>query len=85
MTCCGNSNHGQAFDPECEAPLEEDVARFGGDGITCPSCDADVYHDAAMCGACGHAMVKEPSGPRSPWIRVTAVVVTIAFLLVFVL
>ena len=85
MSCCGKSNHGREFDPECEAPLERDIAAFGDDGITCPSCGADVYHDAAMCNTCGHAMVKEPTSPRATWVRVTAAVVIVAFVLVFVL
>ena len=85
MSCCGNSNHGCAFDPDREGPSENDVRIFGGDGITCPECGADVYHDAAMCNTCGHAMTDDHASGSRKWVAVTSVIVLAAFILVFAL
>lgn len=85
MGCCNLPKHGCGFDSDSECPSAEDVARFGGDDIACPSCGADVYHDAAICNACGHAIAHEPTGKAKPWVMLTTGVVLIAFVLVFTL
>jgi len=86
MGCC-NTKHGCEFDPDNEAPSCDDVARFGGDDIACPSCGSDVYHDAAICHACGHAIEHAPAGSSKakPWVIATSAAMLVAFVLVFVL
>lgn len=56
MSCCGPRN-APDFDDEREGLSDADLARFGGDGIACPSCRADVYADAPMCPRCGRALL----------------------------
>jgi uncharacterized protein (DUF983 family) len=76
---------GPEFDPDFEAPSDEDIARFGGDAIACPSCGAEVYHDAAMCQDCGH-LLTDAGGPRSGparWVIVGVVGLMITALLLF--
>ena len=85
MGCCKHPEHGCEFDPNSEAPSADDVARFGGEDIECPNCGSDVYHDAALCHTCGHAMEHAPTGQPKPWVMLTAGVVIVAFVLVFAL
>jgi uncharacterized protein (DUF983 family) len=57
---CGCGPHScKDFDDDREGVDEADLARFGGDDITCPECKASVYHDAPLCHKCGHAMTRD--------------------------
>jgi len=67
-----------------EGPSEADIARFGGDEITCPECDAEVYCDATFCHECGHVM-EERTGGSKKWIVVTAGLALVAFVVIYVL
>ncbi len=77
------------YDPCCEGVSEADLERFGGDAIACPSCGTDVYHDAPLCNACGHAMgdpADTPGGLSSkPWIALATVAVVVGLVAVYVL
>jgi len=84
MGCC-NTKHGRDFDPNDEGLSCEDIARYGGDDIACPVCGEDVYHDAAMCHACGYVIEHEPAGKSKAWIVITIGVVVVAFGLVTIL
>ena len=66
-------------------PSCDDLARFGGDDISCPSCGSDVYHDASQCHVCGHAMTDASlyQGPRG-WVPLAAVLVVLGMVLGFV-
>jgi hypothetical protein len=82
MSCCGPKSC-RDYDEDREGVSEADLARFGGDDIECPSCGADVYHDASRCGKCGHAMTHESTDRKTPaWVPLTAVVL-VALLVVF--
>ncbi len=68
MSCgCNGKPCGMPFDADAEAPSAADVARFGGDGEACPACGADVYHDAALCGSCGYALLDDEVGEGATW------------------
>ncbi len=89
MPCGCGPQSCQDFDPDAEGVSADDLARFGGDEIVCPSCGADVYHDAALCQECGHALTDE-AGYRASSIKTTVIVVggaigLIAFVFAFVL
>lgn len=68
-----------------EGPSEADIARFGGDEITCPECDAEVYYDATFCHECGHVMEERKVGAGKKWIGVTAGIALVGFVLIYVL
>jgi uncharacterized protein (DUF983 family) len=73
MGCCGGKCHGPEFDEDREGVCEADVERFGGDGIRCPECGADVFHDAVLCQECGHAMTEESIARKPPqWVLFVA-------------
>lgn len=59
MACGCGPNSCKDFDDDREGVGDEDLARFGGDDIACPSCRASVYHDVSQCPKCGHAMTGE--------------------------
>lgn len=61
------------------------MARFGGDAVSCPSCGAEVYHDAALCHACGHAMSDESTTRARAWVPVVAAAVALAVVAVVLL
>lgn len=46
-------------------PSAADLRRFDRDDISCPNCGTDVYHDAALCQACGYAITRS-SRTRKP-------------------
>lgn len=61
------------FDDDREGVSDADISRFGEDGITCPNCGSDVYHDAALCHACGYAITDESLRKPTPgWIPLAA-------------
>lgn len=78
------------FDEDDEGPSQADLERFGGDDVPCPSCGADVYHDAPFCPRCGHAIMESeirgrrvpPS--RRPWFVAAALLALIAFVIMAV-
>lgn len=72
MGCCGGKCHGPEFDEDREGVCCSDLERFGGDGIRCPECGADVYHDAVLCQECGHAMTDESLSKRPKWMPIAA-------------
>lgn len=85
MSCCPKNKCGREFDPDCEAPSDADINRFGGDDIACPNCGTEVYHDAAVCHSCGHAIEHASASRTKLWVAMTAGAMTIVFVLVFAL
>lgn len=85
MSCCGpRSCHD--FDDEREGPSDSDLARFGGDDISCPSCGASVYHDVPICHACGHAIRDAELTKKTPaWVPLLAVGAVLGTVLCYVL
>lgn len=78
MSCCGGKCHGPEFDADREGICQSDIDRFGGEELTCPECGADVYHDAALCGVCGHAMTqRDTSGTTksAKWLPIAGAIV----------
>ncbi len=66
MSCCnGPRPCCNDYDHDREGVSAADVARFGGDDITCPNCGAELYHDAALCSKCGHAISDAKRDDRS--------------------
>jgi hypothetical protein len=59
MACGCGPKSCKDFDDDREGVDESDIARFGGDDVTCPECNASVYHDATLCHKCGHAMQRD--------------------------
>ena len=74
MGCCNGPKGCKNFDDEREGISDADLQRFGGDDIACPSCGAEVYHDAAMCHSCGHAMTDASVTPTKKWLVAVAAV-----------
>ncbi len=81
MGCCSGPRPGMPREID-EGPSDADIARFGGDEITCPECATEVYHDATFCHECGHVM-EDRSGGSKKWIGVAAVIALIGFIYVF--
>lgn len=70
-----------------EGPSPEDIERFGDVTVTCPECGTEMFDDVAICWKCGHAVgvnAKKEGGPPL-WVAAAAVLVILAFVLVFVL
>ncbi|HVZ94289.1 MAG TPA: hypothetical protein VG797_07255 [Phycisphaerales bacterium] len=65
MGCCNSPRTCGNFDDDREGLSDSDLNRFGGDEIACPNCGADMYHDAALCAKCGHAITEARRGNRS--------------------
>lgn len=85
MSCCGPRNCNN-FDDDREGLSDADLAKFGGDDISCPSCGATVYHDASQCNRCGHAMTEASLTKRTPaWIPMLAAGAALGIVLMFVL
>jgi len=68
-----------------EGPSAEDVARFGGDEITCPECGAEMYYDATFCHMCGHVMEERTGGGSKKWIAVAAGLALVVFVVIYVI
>jgi len=75
---------GDGLDPE--GPSADDLDRFGAEFKPCPSCRSDVYDQAEFCHVCGHVFggEDERTGPPA-WAIGVAVLVLIAFVLIFAL
>jgi hypothetical protein len=85
MSCCGPRSC-TTFDDDREGVSEADLARFGGDGIGCPECGAEVYHDASMCHACGHAMTDRSLSRGTPaWVPLLAAGAVLGIVLTYIL
>ncbi|MBL8744940.1 MAG: hypothetical protein JNK58_01145 [Phycisphaerae bacterium] len=85
MSCCGPKNCND-LDEDREGPSEGDLARFGGDDINCPACGASVYHDAALCHECGHAILDRETGRKIPlWIPLLAAAAALGIILMYVI
>lgn len=80
MGCCGPRD---CSDLRSDEMLDEaDLDRFGGDGIRCPSCGSEVYHDAVLCHTCGLVLSDaELAGRRRGWVPITAAVVVVGVVL----
>ena len=53
-----------------------------GDQIPCPACGNMIYDDTDKCPHCGEWIMPLASHARMPaWIRLTAAIVAVAFLL----
>lgn len=75
-------NHDEDDDLDPEGPSADDLARFGDEFITCPSCKHSMYDQAELCPHCGHAMESPPA--RVPiWVMITAVAMLGLLLLAF--
>jgi uncharacterized OB-fold protein len=72
-----------------EGPSAEDIARFSDVTVRCANCGTEMFDDVALCWKCGHAVgvdAKGPTGTGVPvWAIAAAVVVVIAFVLLYVL
>jgi hypothetical protein len=66
-----------------EGPSCDDLARFGGDEITCPECDTEVYYDATFCHECGYVLEDKSAGGPKKWIGIAAGIALISFVVVF--
>ena len=67
-----------------EGPSCEDIARFGGDEITCPSCSTEVYYDATFCHECGHVLEERTAGSKK-WVGVAAAIALVSFVVIYVI
>lgn len=67
-----------------EGPSAEDVERFGGVTHACPSCGTEVYDDVDLCWKCGASMRRRSGGPPG-WVLVTALMLVVVIVLVWVL
>lgn len=72
---------GEGLDPE--GPSAADLDRFGDELIACASCGREVYDQAEVCPYCA-GFVHKTSKPTPLWVVAAAVVVIIAFVLVWV-
>lgn len=85
MSCCGPRQCNN-FDDDREGVSEDDLARFGGDDVECPSCGASVYHDAALCHKCGHAITdREMKKPMPAWVPLAAAGAVLGIVLWYVM
>jgi uncharacterized paraquat-inducible protein A len=84
MSCGCKPRTGPDFDPDFEGPSCEDLDRFNADIATCPECDADLYHDSAICPSCGHAIIERARAgwPKQMVAGVTLVLVAALLFLV---
>jgi ribosomal protein L37E len=86
MGCCNGPKCCNNFDDTREGVSRADLARFGGDEVRCPECGAEVYHDAALCHACGHAMTDASMKKRTPvWVPVLAAGAALGMILMYVM
>jgi uncharacterized OB-fold protein len=85
MSCgCGNKC-GPEFDADREGLSAEDMHKFDHDGDRCASCGGEMYDDVTQCPSCGHVVVSEGDSSSAKWVVVTAGVLVVAFVFVFVL
>lgn len=83
MSCCPRPDNKPITDNDL--PSCEDLDRFGGDDIACPSCGSDVYHDATQCHVCGHAMTDASLSKGAPaWIPLAAMLAGAGFVIALV-
>lgn len=54
MGCCNGPRESPDFCADREGPSDDDLARFGGDDVPCPTCGEEMYVDASVCPACGY-------------------------------
>lgn len=80
MSCCGPKSSKPLSDDEM--PSEADLDRFGGDGMACPSCGCDIYHDATQCHTCGIVLTDDLLRVGKPmWVPLTAGLLVIAMVI----
>jgi uncharacterized protein (DUF983 family) len=85
MSCCGPKNC-HDLDEDREGVSAKDAERFGGDDIDCPKCGGSVYFDASQCAKCGHSMMERDVSKGTPaWVPLTAAVLVIGIVMLFVL
>lgn len=66
-----------------EGPSSEDLARFGGEEVTCPECGQALWDQASVCPGCGAAVEGESLGRparRRKWAVLLALGTAAAFL-----
>jgi uncharacterized protein (DUF983 family) len=69
-----------------EGPSAADIARFSEVTVRCPKCQTELLDDVALCWKCGHALGTREDDKGVPmWVIAAAVLVIVAFLLVFIL
>jgi predicted nucleic acid-binding Zn ribbon protein len=70
-------------------PDESDMDEDDDDGpvlVECPYCRSEISEDAARCPRCGNFISEEDAPRRKPaWILVSAVVLLVAVVIVWVL
>lgn len=71
----------EGLDPE--GPSAADLDRFGDGFRVCPGCGSAVYDEAPLCPECGH-MFEERTG-TPVWLVITAAVVLVGLIMLFVL
>ncbi|QQS07856.1 MAG: hypothetical protein IPK69_07505 [Phycisphaerales bacterium] len=65
-----------------DGPTEADLERFGDVTRSCPSCQAEIYDDVAVCWKCGHAlMARDRRGGPKGWHVAVIVVLVVAFVI----
>lgn len=75
-----------------EGPSIDDLNRFGSDEAYCPECGEEIYDQAEFCPKC-HAYLAGNTSSRSPvelefrgkWFILIAIIVLIAFILIYAL
>jgi ribosomal protein S27AE len=75
MSCCGGPRSAPDFDCDAEGLSREDLERFGGDEIECPSCGEPVFAEAPMCPRCGVAIMAEHDAAEGSRQTVTVLMV----------
>ena len=75
-----------------EGPSIDDLNRFGSDEAHCPECGEEIYDQAEFCPKCnaylaGNTSSRPPieSDFRGRWFVLIAIIVLIAFILMYVL
>ena len=69
----------EAFDGG-EGPSRADLERFGGELKPCPECGKEVYDQAEVCHACGHAFGHGFGGRGGGGRLATALIVALVIL-----
>ena len=76
MTTLDNEVPDEGLDEGPDEGLSaEDLDRFSGDTAPCPSCGADIYHEAPQCAECGAWITPGAEGNGGVWKLVVLVVV----------
>ena len=76
-----NDDEGLDSGLDPDGPSAEDLDRFGGEFVTCPSCGNEIYDQAPVCHVCGEVLQDESSGVPG-WAALAAAAVIVGLLIV---